>query len=284
MRRGRDYDHIVGYDDVNQLFWYPEDITRIVLTDKVCQPFMTQINVLISLCQTRLVDVPPTQCFMCIDHIDWNRAFFKKYYEKWLFGRLLVNFNRIWVLHISLFWFYTACNAPTIYQPKQGHSSTLAWSATTLAGVVATIILAMLTEFSYIPTSWNNTFHLTRRLLFLLVTLYLMGGPTYYIAIVEFFISIAGTLLSGIMLSVRVFGFKNAGPEFKLHAYIWASLCFQTLYRTVPGITNVQQRCCGSKGQCMLHSLHIEHAKLMSSHRGFPDYQETFSNRLTAEV
>ena len=142
----------------------------------------------------------------------------------------------------------------------------------------------MLTEFLYIPTTWNNTFHLTHQLLFLLVTLALMGGPTFYIAIMEFFISIAATLLSGIMLSVRVFGFKNAGPEFKLHAHIWALLCFQTLYRTVPGMMNVQQRCCGSKGQCMLHSLHIEHAKLMSSHRGFPDYQETFSNRLTAEV
>ena len=28
----------------------------------------------------------------------------------------------------------------------------------------------------------------------------------------------------------------------------------------------------------------LEHVKLTSSRRGFPDYQETFSNRLTAEV
>ena len=47
---------------------------------------------------------------------------------------------------------------------------------------------------------------------------------------------------------------------------------------------NIQQWRSGSKGQCALHLLHIEHAKLMSGHRGFPDYQETFSNRLTAEV
>ena len=50
VQRERDYDRIIGYDDVNQLFWYPEGITRTVLTVKVCQPFMTQINVLISLC------------------------------------------------------------------------------------------------------------------------------------------------------------------------------------------------------------------------------------------
>jgi hypothetical protein len=30
---------------VNQLFWYPEGIARIVLTDKVRQPFMTWMNV-----------------------------------------------------------------------------------------------------------------------------------------------------------------------------------------------------------------------------------------------
>ena len=53
MPRERDHDCIIGYDDVNQ-FWYPEGIAHIVLTDKVCQPFVTWINVLISLCQTHL--------------------------------------------------------------------------------------------------------------------------------------------------------------------------------------------------------------------------------------
>ena len=35
VRRERDHDRIIGYDDINQLFWYPEGIARIVLTDKV---------------------------------------------------------------------------------------------------------------------------------------------------------------------------------------------------------------------------------------------------------
>ena len=37
VRKERDHDQIIGYDDVNQLFWYPEGIARIVLTDKVCE-------------------------------------------------------------------------------------------------------------------------------------------------------------------------------------------------------------------------------------------------------
>jgi 1,3-beta-glucan synthase len=35
VRRERDHEDIIGYDDVNQLFWYPEGIARITLNDKV---------------------------------------------------------------------------------------------------------------------------------------------------------------------------------------------------------------------------------------------------------
>jgi 1,3-beta-glucan synthase len=83
---------------VNQLFWYPEGIARIVLQDK-----------------TRLVDIAPAQRFMRFDRIDWNRAFFKTYYEKRSFGHLLVNFNRIWVIHIAVF-LYTAYNSGALYR------------------------------------------------------------------------------------------------------------------------------------------------------------------------
>ncbi|KAH8978530.1 1,3-beta-D-glucan synthase catalytic subunit [Lactarius hatsudake] len=205
--RERDHDRIIGYDDVYQLFWYPEGIARIVLT--------------------RLI--PPAQRFMRFDRIDWNCTFFKMYDEKRSFGHLLVNFNRIWVIHVSLFWFYTAYNAPTIYQPDRRHSPALTRSTTALGGAVATVImvLARLVEFSYIPTTWNNTSHL-RRLLFLLVTLALTAGPTFYIAIVEnqadggrslalilniaqYFISEVATLLFGIMPSGQIFGDRVAG-------------------------------------------------------------------------
>jgi 1,3-beta-glucan synthase len=57
--------------------------------------------------QTRLVDIPPAQRFMKFDRIDWPKVFFKTYLEKRSFFHLLVNFNRIWVLHISVFWYYT---------------------------------------------------------------------------------------------------------------------------------------------------------------------------------
>jgi hypothetical protein len=94
------------------------------------------------------------------------------------------------------------------------------------------MILATLAEFSYIPTTWNNTSHLARRLLFLLVTLALTAGPTFYIAIAEnqsdgggslplilgiaqFFISVAATLLFGLMPSGRMFGDRVASKSRK---------------------------------------------------------------------
>lgn len=35
VRKEKDHDQIIGYDDINQIFWYPEGIGRIVLSDKV---------------------------------------------------------------------------------------------------------------------------------------------------------------------------------------------------------------------------------------------------------
>lgn len=215
LRRERDHDKIIGYDDVNQLFWYPEGIARIRLTDN-----------------TRLVDLPPSHRFLKFDRIDWTKVLFKTYLEKRSFVHLLVNFNRIWVLHISVFWYFTAYNAPKIYsRPNSANPTTpMSWSMTALGGAVSTIImiLATLAEFSYIPTSWNNTAHLTRRLLFLAVVLFLTVAPSIYIAffnqdghlslilgIVQFFISILATLLFGIVPSGRMFGDRVAGKNRK---------------------------------------------------------------------
>ncbi|KAG8980100.1 1,3-beta-D-glucan synthase, partial [Tulasnella sp. 427] len=93
------------------------------------------------------------------------------------------------------------------------------------------MIAATFAEFSFIPTTWNNTSHLARRLIFLLVTLALTAGPTVYIAlfenpkqesnlpvilgIVQFFISVVATLLFSILPSGRMFGDRVAGKSRK---------------------------------------------------------------------
>ena len=45
MRQEDYHDYTIGYDDVNQLFWYSKGIVRIVLTDKVRLPLCGPIGV-----------------------------------------------------------------------------------------------------------------------------------------------------------------------------------------------------------------------------------------------
>lgn len=214
VRRERDHEDIIGYDDVNQLFWYPEGIARIVLADK-----------------TRLVDVPAAQRFMKFDKIEWHKAFFKTYFERRSFLHLLVNFNRIWVLHISIFWMYTSYNSPTIYRGKHTNPPpAVTWTVVALGGGVASLIMiaATLAEFSYVPTTWNNTSHLMRRLVFLLVVFALTAGPSVYIlffsqeskiariiGIVQFGISVAAVVIFATVPSGRLFGDRVAGKSRK---------------------------------------------------------------------
>lgn len=233
VRKEKDHAEVIGYDDVNQLFWYPEGLAKIVLRDG-----------------TRLVDVAPAQRYTKFSKVEWNRVFFKTYYEKRSVAHLLVNFNRIWILHVAVFYFYTAFNSPRVYAPRnrQEPSAPMTWSATALGGAVSTLImiLATIAEFSYIPTTWNNASHLTTRLIFLLVILALTGGPTFYIAlvdgrpnqgqipliigIVQFFLSVVATLAFGLIPSGRMFGDRVAGKSRKY----MASQTFTASYPLLP--------------------------------------------------
>ncbi|PLW44128.1 hypothetical protein PCANC_13795 [Puccinia coronata f. sp. avenae] len=229
LRRERDHHEIIGYDDINSLFWYPEGIAKITLNDR-----------------TRLIDIPLAQRYMKFDKIEWRQAFFKTYLEKRSFGHMIVNFNRIWVLHISVYWYFTAYNAPSIYTlPNQRvPAKAMQWSAVALGGAVSTLIMIIATiiEFSYVPTTWNNTSHLARRGTFLLLTLALTAGPTIYIAgfdrdsstasiisMIQFGISVVATILFSIVPSGRMFGDKVSGQARKYLANQTFTASYPTL-------------------------------------------------------
>jgi 1,3-beta-glucan synthase len=106
----------------------------------------------------------------------------------------------------------------------------MAWSITALGGSVSTLIMiaATIAEFSYIPTTWNNTSHLTRRLIFLLVILAITGGPSVYVAlwnqsgqvslilgVVQFACSVCATIAFATLPSGRMFGDRVAGKSRK---------------------------------------------------------------------
>lgn len=146
-----------------------------------------------------------------------------------------MHFNRIWVLHVSMYYFFTAYNSQNIYKQYDGSDPTPAmiWSATALGGAVATLIMlgATISEFTLVPTNWHNASHLTTRFIFLLAVLALTAGPTVWIVIidggrtrgsipliigiVQFFIAVAVTALFGLMPSGRMFGDRVSGKNRK---------------------------------------------------------------------
>jgi 1,3-beta-glucan synthase len=93
------------------------------------------------------------------------------------------------------------------------------------------MIAATVAEFSHIATTWNNTTHLARSLIFLLITLALATGPTFYVAIaesqkrnqtvplilgiVQSFTSVVAILTFAVIPSGRMFGDRVVGKSRK---------------------------------------------------------------------
>ncbi|KAI5790670.1 1,3-beta-glucan synthase component GLS1 [Peziza echinospora] len=177
VRRERDHNKIIGYDDMNQLFWYPEGIERIVMGDK-----------------SRLVDVPAAERYTKLKDVEWKKVFFKTYIETRSWWHLVTNFNRIWVIHLSFFWMFTAFNSPSLYteepyvQTKNNQPHAAArWSSAGLGGTVATVvmIIATLCEWRYVPRQWAGAQHLTKRLLFLIAVLIVNVAPAVYVFMID---------------------------------------------------------------------------------------------------
>ncbi|KAI1412681.1 glycosyltransferase family 48 protein [Hypoxylon sp. FL1857] len=173
VRRERDHNQIIGYDDCNQLFWYPEGIERIVLNDK-----------------SKLVDVPPAERYMKLKEVNWKKCFFKTYKETRSWFHMIVNFNRIWVIHLTMFWFYTAHNVPSLlvgqaYEQQVNNQppASTQWSVVGAGGAIASLIqiIATCAEWAYVPRRWAGAQHLTKRLLFLIVVFIVNLGPSVFV-------------------------------------------------------------------------------------------------------
>ncbi|KAK2600079.1 1,3-beta-D-glucan synthase [Conoideocrella luteorostrata] len=169
VRRERDHSRVIGYDDCNQLFWYPEGIQRIVLNDK-----------------SKLVDIALAERYLHFKDINWKKCFFKTYKESRSWFHLILNFNRIWVIHLTMFWFYTAYNAPSLLvgssyeqQLNQQPPGSKQLAFVSIGGGIASFIqiIATLAEWSYVPRRWAGAQHLTRRLLFLLLVFVVNVAP-----------------------------------------------------------------------------------------------------------
>ncbi|KAG0376736.1 1,3-beta-D-glucan synthase [Mortierella sp. AD032] len=205
VKRERDHDSVIGYDDINQAFWSPEGIERIHLRDKV-----------------RLIDVHIGRRWGALGHVDWDSSFRKTYIEKRTWLHLAVNFTRVWIIHVVAYWYYTAYNAPFLYMnDTTDQSGGVHWSVVGLGGAIATLImlLGVFCEFMFIPLTWSNSAMLIQRLILLIIVLVLNVGPAIYVCLVNrtgstslyvgmghFAVSLITTIVFAIVPSNQLFG------------------------------------------------------------------------------
>lgn len=206
VKREKDHNQVIGYDDVNQLFWYPEGISRIIFTDG-----------------TRMIDIPQEERFLRFGDVEWQSVFFKTYKEIRTWLHFVTNFNRIWIIHGTTYWMYCAYCSPTLYtlhyvqtlnnQP----TASSRWASAAIGGVIASLIqiFATLFEWMFVPREWAGAQHLSRRLVFLILiflanlvpvvfTFYWAGlaavsKSAHIVSIVGFFIAVATLVFFAVM-------------------------------------------------------------------------------------
>lgn len=206
VKREKDHNKVIGYDDVNQLFWYPEGVSRIIFTDG-----------------TRLIDIPKEERYLRLGEVEWSNVFFKTYKEIRTWLHFVTNFNRIWIIHGSIYWMYTAYNSPTLYTKNyvqtinQQPLASSRWAACAIGGIIAAFlqILATIFEWMFVPREWAGAQHLTRRLMFLILIflvnlapvvytfkvagLTLYSKSSYALSVVGFFIAVATLVFFAVM-------------------------------------------------------------------------------------
>lgn len=170
-RKEKDHRNTVGYDDMNQLFWYCEGLLRLRIADG-----------------TRLLDKPPHERYLHLKDVQWSQAFYKTYRESRSWLHLLVNFNRIWIIHVSIFWFYTSVNVPTLYTVDYSYTKNsqpfyhVKWSIAAIGGAIPPIInmVGCIAELFFVPRAWPGGRRFLPHFLFhLLLFLVCSGCPVY---------------------------------------------------------------------------------------------------------
>ncbi|KAJ3333211.1 1,3-beta-D-glucan synthase [Blyttiomyces sp. JEL0837] len=114
IQKEKDHNRVIGYDDINELFWSPTKVQNISLKSG-----------------QRLKDIPVAEQFRNLGNLEWKKAFSKTFKETRTVLHLLVNFSRIWILHIGFFFSYLAWVTAPIYSKEIDAISTAAAVGTT---------------------------------------------------------------------------------------------------------------------------------------------------------
>lgn len=168
-RCDRDHSATIGYDDMNQLFWHRKGIERITLSDL-----------------TPLMYVNREARYNLLGDIDWSSVFCKTYFESRTWLHVLTNFNRVLLIHFSVFWYYTSFNSKPLYtynysitrevQPPPQTTLTVMALAGTWACLIS--LISILLEMMFMPRKWPIARPAGRRIICLFLLLLVNTAPT----------------------------------------------------------------------------------------------------------
>ncbi|KAK6461978.1 1,3-beta-glucan synthase component-domain-containing protein [Scheffersomyces coipomensis] len=230
IKNTKDHKSIIGYDDANQFFWSPTALKKIKIDNG-----------------TKLFDLSEEKRYQFLKSIKWNSLFYKTYYERRSWIHALTNFSRVWVIHITMFWYYTAYNAPTLYtleysqlldnKPAPQVQITTVALGGTIAGIIS--FVAILAEYFFVPRQFPVSTFWFWRLVCTLVVIIFNIAPSIYIylflplnvysvhgtliAIIQFIFSIITFLYFAIKAPSRLFEFEGRSLQKKTMAKVFMS-------------------------------------------------------------
>ncbi|GMG56479.1 unnamed protein product [Ambrosiozyma monospora] len=172
IQRDKDHARVIGYDDINQFFWYKGSLDKLQLFDK-----------------RKFMELPPHERFTHLDQINWKHSVRKTYLERRSWFHVWINFNRIWNIHIAMYWYYVSFNAGPLYTKDydinyDNKPTTVAkLSAMSLAGTLVSIInlISLVCEFFFVPRRCPGTQSVWPRFFVMSNLLALNIAPTIYI-------------------------------------------------------------------------------------------------------
>ncbi|KAJ3108687.1 hypothetical protein HK100_003400, partial [Physocladia obscura] len=159
VRRESDHAQIIGYDDLNELFWDAETMDQIFLKDGL-----------------KFLDLPTAKRWENLGEIDWEKSAKKTYYERRTFiSHFIVNYSRLASFLIGTFLFFLlTLLAPVVWNHRFGPASpydsphiltqlpdmpgALRATAFSIGGTVSIFItfVATLSEQFYVPRTKRN--------------------------------------------------------------------------------------------------------------------------------
>lgn len=171
-KKNADHSKIICYDDVNLFFWSSENL--VLMTVRTGE---------------KLHSYSIPERYSRLLQVDWSSCFVKTYLEKRSWMHLVVNFNRIWIIHLALFWYFISLNTPAMYTKAYNFSKNsepapqVQLAVVSLGGAIACFVClcGLVGEWMYVPRKVLRGENFAAKLVLMVFMLALNVAPAIYI-------------------------------------------------------------------------------------------------------